>query len=466
MTTESPSHVPLPDECDELDEADVAPPTMSLTATDQSAETTHKAEGTAPADTEWEWEGLYGEVYPPEDETTMPATPVAETIPPVEESPPLEAYADAPPADSEDIDFGVTYTLAEPGKRPAAPSGNASAEPKGSIGNPLIKPLIPATRRLDVAKALITPPPPREFALPCLRAGTVGGLVSPGGSGKSMLAAQLALMVATGLDTIQGLSMQPGWNHITVGPVHYASFEDGDEEAGARLHSIWQSLGNQATSDALKTAAANLSVETLNGLRPPNLLDGGEWADWMVQACHGKRLVIIDTLRMAHLGDENDSADMAQLLAVMQGAAMQTGTAVLFLHHISKGAAQAGQGDSQQAARGSSVITDNARGQFFLSPMSEEETRQDKTVSLHDLAAPPIFKDRALHEDDPYGAPMRRRYVRFGVAKSNYAAPWPDIWLRRGDHGVLACAQLGQVGQASASSPVGSRKGGRGATLA
>lgn len=467
MTTESPSHDPLPDECDDLDEGDVATPSTPSLAPDPSAESS-KSTLDAAADDEWEWKGFYGEVYPPDDAPTASPPNTSEPIPPVEESPPLEAYADAPPVDAGDIDFGVTYRLADnehPGKRQSVQSGPAFTEPKGSIGNPLIKPLVSATKHLDVAKALITPPPPREFALPCLRAGTVGGLVSPGGTGKSMLAAQLALMVATGLETIRGISEHAAWQHITVGRVHYASFEDGEEEAGARLHSIWQSLGNQASADDLKTAAANLSVETLNGLRPPNLLDGGEWADWMVQACSGKRLVIIDTLRMAHLGDENDSADMAQLLAVMQGAAMQTGTAVLFLHHISKGAAQSGQGDSQQAARGSSVITDNARGQFFLAPMSEEEAFQDKTNPIHDFAAPIPFRDRALHEDDPYGGPMRRRYVRFGVAKSNYAAPWPDIWLRRGDNGVLTCAQLDQVGRRP-SAPTGGKKGGRVATLA
>lgn len=400
-------------------------------------------------DDDFEWEGLYGEKDLPERPRAVPA--VAQ---PASAATGSASGDHAPTPDKEAIDFGPTFLWAGSGGNPAARTG-----PKGSLTNPLVVPEKPATRHLDVARALTTAPPPRDFSLPCLRAGTVGGLVSPGGAGKSMLAAQLALMVATGLDTLRGLMGRTGWEHLTVGPVHYASFEDGEDDAAARLHAIWKALGAAANADDLATAAANLSVETLNGLRPPNLLDGGEWAEWLLMACAGKRLVLIDTLRMAHLGDENDSGAMAQLLAVMQGAAMQTGAAILFLHHISKGAALSGQGSSQQAARGSSVITDNARGQFFLAGMTEEETTSQSP--LYDHAAPPYLRSTPLHGDDPDGRPMRTRYVRFGVAKSNYSAPWPDVWLRRDEHGVLAYANLGPQGASA-----GGKKGGRGATLA
>lgn len=459
MTPDTPPHEPLPDECDDLDAVERDEPAPAAASTDK----------TVSEDKEWEWTGLLGEVYPTDGGTTSMSPPSVE-VPPEDPSPPVEAYANTSPSDAEDIDFGATYLTIDtsrPGKgRPQASAALPSSGPgpKGSIGNPLIKPLLPATRRLDIAMALTTTPPPRDFSLPCLRAGTVGGLVSPGGAGKSMLAAQLALMVATGLDTIRGLHGKPGWEHLVVGPVLYASFEDGADDAATRLHHIWKSMGNRATAADLQTATTNLSVETLTGLRPPNLLDGGEWGDWLLDASHGKRLVLIDTLRMAHLGDENDSGAMAQLLAVMQGVALQTGAAILFLHHISKGAALSGQGSSQQAARGSSVITDNARGQFFLSTMTEEESINGASV-IHDLDAPTPYKDYPLNSDGPLGRPMRLDYVRFGVAKSNYAAPWPDVWLRRGEHGVLSCARLGPVG-GSAPSPANARKGRGGAIQA
>ena len=318
--------------------------------------------------------------------------------------------------------------------------------------------LPPATVLLDIGHALTSEPRPRDFSLPCLRAGTVGGLVSPGGAGKSMLAAQLALMVATGLDAVPGLRSKPGWQNLRTGKVHYASFEDGAEDAASRLYGIWNALGPQANKAAIEVAKDQLFVETLTGLRAPDLLDEDEWRDWINITCTGKRLVIIDTLRMAHLGDENDSGQMARLMAVMQGAAMQSGAAILFLHHISKGAALSGQGGAQQAARGSSVITDNARGQFFLSTMTEAETTE-VGGNLYDIGAPGKLARIPLQNTDDEGREMRTRYVRFGVAKSNYAAPWPDIWLRREDHGVLVCADI-RLKPATSSTSSGKTPGG------
>jgi hypothetical protein len=355
-------------------------------------------------------------------------------------TPPLNAVAKPAPAapDSDEIDFGESiYMGPEPVAMRAMPAPFVKLRGAG-----MVKSIQPATRRLDIAAALSTTPRPRDFALPCLRSGTVGGLVSPGGAGKSMLAVQLALMIACGTETIPGILARPGWKGLKSGRVHYASFEDGEEDAASRLHTIWQAMGSAANAETMAVAAANLHVDTLTGLRAPDLLDGEEWADWMLDACHGKRLVIIDTLRMAHMEDENNSGAMAHLMAVMQGAAMQTGAAVLFLHHVSKGAVLSGQGASQQAARGSSVLTDNARGQFFLANMSEEEAQGSGAGRLMDHAAPGPLNRITLDQCDHDGRTMRSRYVRFGVAKTNYAAPWPDLWLRRDDHGVLACADI------------------------
>ncbi len=300
------------------------------------------------------------------------------------------------------------------------------------------------TSRLDIARALTTTPAPREFALPCLRLGTVGGLVSPGGAGKSMLAMQLALAVATGVDTLGGLFRRPGWENIKTGGVLYASLEDGPDDAAARLHSIWQSLGRKANDVALRRAAENLTVETLTGMKVPDLLDGGEWEDWLDKASAGRRLVILDTLRTSHLADENDAAAMSRLLATLQSAAIRNGMALLFLHHTSKAATLSGQGNVQQAARGSSVLSDNARGQYYLTGVGETDCVEDGRV-LRDLELM-----LPLDGNDDEGRPNRLRYARFGVSKSNYAAPWPQVWLRRDERGVLSCANVGVASGTSA----------------
>lgn len=301
------------------------------------------------------------------------------------------------------------------------------------------------TSRLDIARALTTTPQPREFALPCLRLGTVGGLVSPGGAGKSMLSMQLALAVATGVDTLGGLFRRPGWESVKTGGVFYASFEDGPDDAATRLHAIWQALGKKATAEALERARSNLAVETLTGLKPPDLLDGGEWAQWLDRASAGRRLVILDTLRTSHMADENDAAAMSRLLATLQGAALRNGAAVMFLHHTSKAATLSGQGNVQQAARGSSVLSDNARGQYYLTGVGEADCVEDgRPLRDLDLMLP-------LDGHDKEGRPTRLSYARFGVSKSNYSAPWPQVWLRRDERGVLSCANVVPVQGSSAT---------------
>lgn len=422
---------------------------------------------------ELDFNGFFGEEY------DAPAAPPAKAPPPLVET---EAKAETEvKAVQETLPEPARETPQEPAKDPfeddedgermfgplpesMVPVPRSENKPaadgsKKSPGHKAASAFEPATRRLNVAKALTTVPPPRDFALPCLRIGTVGGLVSPGGAGKSMLAMQLALAVATGLDAIPGLFVRPGWQGLKAGGVFYASFEDGEEDAGGRLHSIWHSLGPAANRDALAAAEANLAVDTLTGVRPPDLLTE-EWADWLDEACRGRRLVILDTLRMAHLSDENDAGAMSRLLAIMQGAAVRRRSSVLFLHHTSKAATMSGQGAAQQAARGSSVISDNARGQFYIQGLGEADARGDGPP-LYDRAAPGPLAHTPLDGTDPEGRPMRLRYARFGVSKSNYSAPWPEVWLRRDERGVLSCANVGPSSGARPAAKASGKTGGR-----
>src|SRR5690625_5775200 len=56
---------------------------------------------------------------------------------------------------------------------------------------------------LDLMAAFTELPPPIDYVLPNMVAGTVGALVSPGGDGKSMLAHQLAAQIAGGPDLLE-----------------------------------------------------------------------------------------------------------------------------------------------------------------------------------------------------------------------------------------------------------------------
>ena len=262
--------------------------------------------------------------------------------------------------------------------------------------------------RIDVLYCYENPPVPRVPVLPGFLPGTVGSIVSPGGSGKSMIALQMAHCIA-GETNLLGIGTPAG------GQVVYLSAEDGRDILHERLHAIGQTIP-PATRELV---AERLIIEDLTGYQP-DLLDA-HWCQAIERLMEDKRLIILDPLRSFHLGDENDSKAMNILITTLRAMAARTGCAAMFLHHSNKGLAVQGQGDLQQAARGSSALTDGVRWQSYLVGM----TRNESNVLSLRPGGPPI------------GEEDRRRYVRFGVSKQNYGPPLPEQWYRRGPGGVL-----------------------------
>ncbi|MBV6605796.1 AAA family ATPase, partial [Acinetobacter baumannii] len=150
----------------------------------------------------------------------------------------------------------------------------------------------------------------------------------------------------------------------------------------------------------------------------PNIM-AASWFDALKRAAEGRRLMILDTLRRFHIEAEHASGPMAPVVGHMEALAAETGSPIVFLHHASKSAAMMGSGDQQQASRGSSVLVDNIRWQSYLSGMTQGEAE-------------------ILGVDDC----QRGYFVRFGVSKANYGAPFQELWFRRHDGGVLKPAVL------------------------
>ncbi len=143
------------------------------------------------------------------------------------------------------------------------------------------------------------------------------------------------------------------------------------------------------------------------------------WFDGLKRAAEGRRLMVLDTLRRFHIEEENASGPMAQVIGHMEAIAADTGCSIVFLHHSNKGAAMMGAGDQQQASRGSSVLVDNIRWQSYLSGMTQAEAEEWSV-------------DRS----------QRGYFVRFGVSKANYGAPFQECWFRRHEGGILKPAVL------------------------
>ncbi|SFU56334.1 plasmid and phage replicative helicase [Nitrosomonas eutropha] len=259
---------------------------------------------------------------------------------------------------------------------------------------------------LDLMAAFTESPPPIDYVLPNMVAGTVGALVSPGGAGKSMLILQLAAQIAGGPDLLEV-------DELPTGAVVYLPAEDPPVAIHHRLHA----LGAHLTANQRRAVADGLLIEPLIG-KCPNVM-ARDWFDGLTRAAEGRRLMILDTLRRFHIEEENASGPMAQVVGRMEAIAADTGCAIVFLHHASKGAAMAGAGDQQQASRGSSVLVDNIRWQSYLSGMT-------------------------LAEAEEWGVDESQRgfFVRYGVSKANYGAPFQECWFRRHEGGVLKPAVL------------------------
>ena len=259
---------------------------------------------------------------------------------------------------------------------------------------------------LDLMAAFNESPPPIDYVLPNMVVGTVGALVSPGGAGKSMLILQLAAQIAGGPDLLEV-------GELPTGAVVYLPAEDPPVAIHHRLHA----LGAHLTADQRRAVADGLLIEPLIG-KCPNIM-ACDWFDYLKRIAEGRRLMVLDTLRRFHIEEENASGPMAQVIGRMEAIAADTGCAIVFLHHASKGAAMAGASDQQQASRGSSVLVDNIRWQSYLSGMTQAEA-------------------------EGWGVDEGQRgfFVRYGVSKANYSAPFQECWFRRHEGGVLKPAVL------------------------
>ncbi len=272
--------------------------------------------------------------------------------------------------------------------------------------------------KIDILAAFETQPEPPDFILPGFLAGTVGAIIAPGSTGKSMFALQLAAAVSSArADTLRlGIHQH--------GKVLYINAEDPPDELKRRLHA----LGGQLNTEARQEVAERLHLSARMGI-PTNVMQPA-FFEALLRAATGARLVIIDTLSRVHQLDENDNGSAAQLVARLEQVARQTGAGVLFLHHTSKAAVLSGQGGMAQAARGASALTDNARWCGNLIKMTTEEAEK--------LVAPGEYRT--------IGTERAGFYVRYEIGKQNYGQVQSGIWFERQAGGLLKRVELSDRG--------------------
>lgn len=275
-------------------------------------------------------------------------------------------------------------------------------------------------KAVDVPSSFATPTT-LDPVIPGLLARSLGVLVAPGGTGKSILSLQIAMTVAFGKDLF---SIFDG-EKIKPGNVLILNAEDPQEVIKSRLYGFRDRLPDEIDHTFL---GKHLTILPVSGhdfkiaeKAEFNVIKMSKDFEDLIEELKAQdhenrpRLIILDTLnRLAGGVDENDNAQMGRVLNFVEIMNREIGCATLIVHHTNKGSTLTGQGGIQQAGRGASVVTDNARWQLNMSGMSKEEGEK-----------------RGIVEG------IARDWIKLDYSKTNYGPPRSGKWLYRTDHGIL-----------------------------
>ncbi|SFO90983.1 AAA family ATPase [Tranquillimonas alkanivorans] len=270
------------------------------------------------------------------------------------------------------IQSGLTAGMAEPRRPQEREQAHPPSPPLSAYANEAPQPQSPPeperTSRFYSASTLKGKRvPEREWLVPdWVPSKTVTLFSGDGGTGKSLLALQMAVAVASG----------GGWLGLPVkaGRVIYMSAEDDDDELHRRTDDILRAncrdyedvegltLRSLAGEDAL------LAVETQLALMQSALFKELEQRT----ADEQPALVVIDTLADVYPANENDRAKVRQFIGILRGLALRQKCAVILLGHPSLTGLNSGSGTS-----GSTAWNNSVRSRMYLHRIVEDGYEPD-----------------------------------------------------------------------------------------
>jgi len=219
----------------------------------------------------------------------------------------------------------------------------------------------PILSPLDIADV---PPPPRQWLVEGiipLKAVTL--FAGDGGTGKSLLALQLACSVAYGAPWL-------GFETLS-GPALVVAAEDDRDEIHRRLHAIAR------VQETPLCEMPGLRILLASGLNAA-LFSADEWASqgqWSHRLgeveCHareiGARLIVLDTSADLFAGNENARRQVRQFMAGLSALGSNLDAAVILLSHPSASGMATGR-----AYSGSTAWNGSARARLSLTVAREE----------------------------------------------------------------------------------------------
>lgn len=229
----------------------------------------------------------------------------------------------------------------------------------GPANNPFIDDTPQRTSRFFPASDLAGKPVPmRHWLVPDLvPSRVVTSLYGDGGTGKSLLALQLAYAVAT-----EGRWLGRG---VAGGKVLFISAEDDEAELHRRLDGIVQAEGGRFEDLDRLTLRSLAGEDALLALLDRNtgkLIPSALYAEIDKRVSDdAPALLVLDTLADLFPGNENDRSQVTQFVGQLIGLAVRHDCAVLMLAHPSRSGLASGGGDG-----GSTAWNGKVRSRLYL----------------------------------------------------------------------------------------------------
>lgn len=223
-----------------------------------------------------------------------------------------------------------------------------------------------------------------------LAAGRPFGVVGVPGSGKNDFAQAIALAVVSGKDC---------FNRFPVtrrGRVIHVSYDLGDFSTRIRYRRLANGMG---LTPADVGDRLTLSPYPVINLSAPNARKE------FTQLLHGYDLCVLDNLRAATPGIDENSSMFGERIATFGAACEGAGCVGLFLHHTRKASREAEEAVTLESLRGTSAIAGASGAIWYITPTDGiDSPRFVKMLRTHDTL-PEVCEDFYLHHAKCNSAP-------------------------------------------------------------
>lgn len=236
-----------------------------------------------------------------------------------------------------------------------------------------------------------------------LEAGTTGQMFGPSGVGKSFLALDMGLSVATGKD----------WNGKPVKQGLVVNFV-GEGHAGVlRRVQTWSQHYEIYNLDLIRLSRLTVDLYADEQAVIEEIKEAEQ------QTGHSCRMILIDTLARHIDGDENSTKDMMAFIKLVDRIRNEfPGSVAIIVHHTGNTETDRARGSSSQKAAYDFEMSVN-KGRLTFTKVKDGATPDPITFSLHEVEM----------DEDEYGDPITSCVVEYG-SKATTSQPTGNKLLK------------------------------------